>query len=362
MKNCSYLCGEMSGVQPRTPLKEMPHNDNMRLTRFLPLLLAALLLAACGDDENDYNLDGKSVSNRNSNDASHNPILSQLQFPHVKGGTSSVVSHATNAFGLNYSIEWDHTLRAQRWTCYYFCTSNSVTKWSRDKWKNTYWGGDPFQWDPDVPRSEQPPVSGEFSGSYYPRTNIRYDRGHICASQDRMCSQEVNEQTFYMTNMMPQINIFNAGIWANMEMQVRSWNRPGFRDTLFVVKGGTIDIDPITINGATIDRSNNVLAYTRSGFPVPRYFFMALLCKNSQGYKAMGFWVEHLNEDHSSGTCKHQIGNETRPCRLSDYVVNIRQLEQRTGIDFFCNLPDEVEEHVETLPVSNVISAWALDY
>lgn len=327
----------------------MPHNDNMRRLWFLPLLLAALLLAACGDDENDYNLDDKNVTNRNCNDASRNPLLSQLQFPRVKGGTSTVVSHSTNAFGLNYSLEWDHILRGQRWTCYYFCTSNTVTKWSRNQWYNTSWGGDPFQWDPDVPRSEQPSVTGEFSGSRYPGSNTRYDRGHICASQDRMCSQEVNEQTFYMTNMMPQVNVFNAGIWAKMEIQVRDWNRPGFRDTLYVVKGGTIDTDVVTLNGVTIDRSNNVLASTRSGFPVPRYFFMALLCKNSQGYKALGFWVEHLNEDHSGD-------------RLRDYAVNIRTLEQRTGIDFFCNLPDDVEEHVETLPVANVISAWALDY
>ena len=320
----------------------------MRLTRLLPLLIATLLLAACSDDENSYNLDGQNTVNKNCNNASQNALLSQLQFPKVKGGTSSVISHATNAFGLNYSLEWDHELRAQRWTCYYFCASNTVTKWSRNQWYNTSWGGDPFQWDPDVPKSEQPPVSGEFSGSYYPGTNTRYDRGHICASQDRMCSQEVNEQTFYMTNMMPQINIFNAGIWAKMEIQVRSWNRPGFRDTLYVVKGGTIDTTPAVIHGITVDRSDHVLSSTRSGFPVPRYFFMALLCKNSQGYKALGFWVEHLNENHTEDP-------------LSQYVVNIRQLEQLTGIDFFCNLPDDVEEHVETLPTNSVISAWALD-
>jgi len=81
---------------------------------------------------------------------------------------------------------------------------------------------------------------------------------------------------------------------------------------------------------------------------VPRYFFMALLCKNAQGHKALGFWIEHLNEDHTQDP-------------LTQYVVNIRQLELLTGIDFFCNLPDDVEEHVETLPVNNVISAWALD-
>ena len=307
----------------------------MRLTRLLPLLIATLLLAACSDDENSYNLDGQNTVNKNCNNASQNALLSQLQFPKVKGGTSSVISHATNAFGLNYSLEWDHELRAQRWTCYYFCASNTVTKWSRNQWYNTSWGGDPFQWDPDVPKSEQPPVTGEFSGSYYPGTNTRYDRGHICASQDRMCSQEVNEQTFYMTNMMPQVYAFNGGVWAKMEEQVRKWNKASLRDTLFVVKGGTID------------REEQILDRTRSGFIVPRYFFMALLSKKGSDYKAMAFWVEHLNADHSNDP-------------LGNYVVNVRELEQKTGIDFFCNLPDDIEERVETQDVSIVKTVWGL--
>ena len=61
----------------------------------------------------------------------------------------------------------------------------------------------------------------------------------------------------------------------------------------------------------------------------------------------MGFWVEHLNEDH-----------KTDP--LSDYVVNIRKLEQLTGIDFFCNLPDDIEEEVETVSIENLKWLWNL--
>ena len=104
-------------------------------------------------------------------------------------------------------------------------------------------------------------------------------------------------------------------------------------DTLFVCKGGTID------------NSEQILGYTRSRFIVPRYFFMALLAKNKLGYKAIGFWVEHLNEDHSND-------------KLGIYAVNIADLEKKTGLDFFCNLPDGIEKQVETLDIDNVKRAW----
>ncbi len=303
--------------------------------------MVMMAFAACDDTGNlpifgpdDPGYSG--AANENKNDASQDETLAQLQFPKVSGGTSEVIHHSTSDLGLNYSIEWDHALRAQRWTCFTFNSSNSIQKWSRNQWYSTSWGGDPFQLDPLVPIAEQPPVKGEFSGSYYPGTSRIYDRGHICASQDRVCSKDANEQTFYMTNMMPQVNAFNAGIWAQMEIILRDrWNRSSFRDVLYVVKGGTID------------RESQILSRTKSGFIVPRYFFMALLCKTGSQYKALAFWVEHLNEDHS--------GDD-----LSTYVVNIDRLEQLTGIDFFCNLPDDIEKEVEGTARSQILRDWNL--
>ena len=66
--------------------------------------------------------------------------------------------------------------------------------------------------------------------------------------------------------------------------------------------------------------------------------------KNKQGYKAIGFWVEHLNEDRSNDN-------------LIDYVVSIDELERLTGIDFFCNLPDDEEEQAERIVYPNT---WGL--
>lgn len=111
-----------------------------------------------------------------------------------------------------------------------------------------------------------------------------------------------------------------------MEAQVRKWNRSSFRDTLYVCKGGTIDSEA------------NIRQRTTSGLIVPKYFFMAILCKNSEtvnnGYKAIAFWVEHTDENHSDDD-------------LRDYAISIDELERKTGIDFFCNLPDGTENHIE---------------
>lgn len=43
---------------------------------------------------------------------------------------------------------------------------------------------------------------------------------------------------------------------------------------------------------------------------------------------------------------------------LGDYVVNIKTLEEKTGIDFFCNLPDNVEKQVEEQNVNSIKNIW----
>ena len=102
-----------------------------------------------------------------------------------------------------------------------------------------------------------------------------------------------------------------------------------------MVKGGTIE-------------DNQILPNKLKGeMRVPQYFFVALLLKNSQGYKAIGFWMEHK-------------GSYDKKLPLGDYAVSIGELERLTGIDFFCNLPDDTEQRVENLPIENIKRAWGL--
>ena len=51
---------------------------------------------------------------------------------------------------------------------------------------------------------------------------------------------------------------------------------------------------------------------------------------------------------------KHESKNDEN---LKSYAVSIDELEEKTGIDFFCNLPDEIEEVVEK---NLVTSVWQL--
>jgi endonuclease G len=274
--------------------------------------------------------------NANRNDTSVEPALQRLEFPKVKGGNSRVIIHTTNdEYGINYSVEWDCDKRSQRWSCYQMYAANRVQRTKR-YYPDQSKGELQYPFDPKLPADSY--------FSYDPFWGSGYDHGHICPSADRLYSVAANVQTFYLTNMQPQYKDFNAGLWGNMENKLRSWISTGSKseDTLYVCKGGTID--EVSSEGGVKDP---ILRKLSSGLIVPRYFFMALLRKSKTGYKALAFWAENLNEDHSNDP-------------LGNYVINIRELERRTGIDFFCNLPDAVEEDVENTTVENIKWLWNL--
>lgn len=325
----------------------MKHPLRPLFVLFLPLLL----LASCGTDV-EFNEGGSSSTvrnNANANDTRLHPVSGRLEFPRLdthrsyQAGADYLIVHEAS-FGVNYCVQWDTEKRAQRWSCYSMHAGNSSSK--TDRKPNEKDGKDFSEYpnDPDLP--------SEFHFTRDPYTGSGYDHGHIIPSADRAYSynEKANRQTFYMTNMQPQLNSFNAGLWLDMEnhihgsSKIAAWNNSNFRDTLYIVKGGTIDDEA------------NIIRYLGSGenkIPVPKYFFMAILCKSKTagngGYKAIGFWI-----------AQNEANNE-KDATLRKYVRNIDELEELTGLDFFCNLPDDIEKAVESLPRENVIKAWNLD-
>ena len=288
-------------------------------------LVAVMTMTACGGDDDDSgSSSGPKTSTRNANaNTPTRPEYSRLEFPKLKGGNSVVLVHTDPSYGVNYSVEWDVSKKSQRWSCFQWHNKNSGGGTSR------YKGNPQYPADPDLPTAQG------WTPANDPYEFPPYEHGHIVASADRLCSYNMNYQTFFMTNMQPQYGDFNEKLWAKMEDQVRKWNTSTSRDTLYVCKGGTID------------HADQIIEITRKGLLVPRYFFMAVLCKRSKdtansGYKAMAFWVEHLNEDHSGDN-------------LKDYIITVDELEELTGIDFFCNLPDDIENKVEAQYAPN---AW----
>ena len=237
----------------------------------------------------------------------------RIEIPALRSGDMyKFITHTTkenNKEIITYSYEYDCNKMHSRWVA---CTFSTATS------------------DKDAGRNENltedlslPPAYrlGEkaFSGS-------NYSRGHLIASEDRQYSVAANKKTFYMSNMSPQIQDgFNGGIWLNLERQVQSkgYSITNSKDTLYVVKGGTI-------------RDDQILKYISDGshnIAVPKYYFMALLSFKDGKYSAIGYWFEHKSY------------NSKEP--FSKYEVTIDELEANTDIDFFPNLPSDIEKDVE---------------
>jgi len=287
------------------------HSKTLR-TLLLLITATSLCLWSCSSDDEDQD---PSTVNANANTPDKKDVSARLEIPRLKGGVVNLFLVKRLSSGdVNFCIEWDISKKAQRWTAF--------------RWDKSYV-------DRYISRTEAWAVDTQIEAPYRTDQSFYsgsgYTRGHICASADRRNSVEANEQTFLYSNMQPQLYDFNGGIWANLEMKVRTWNNSSFRDTLYVCKGGTID------------NRSDLLEIVREGtdyaLRVPKYFFMAILCKNNSqtngGYKAIGFWMEHR---------KDYVDDKN----FAPYIKSIDELERLTGIDFFCNLPDVIEEKVES--------------
>ena len=271
-----------------------------------------------------------------------------LEYPHISTDANSiVVVHASTASsqynyqgGISYSLELNKSLRANRWSCF---TMHNGTP-NNDVGRST----SSFNTDDCIETSYQVDTKEYTNGNYTANcTNLDgsnmtlFARGHICASEDRQSSTEQNKHTFLTSNIHPQYQAHNAGIWKKLESKVQDWGySSSFRDTLYVCKGATIT-DNITLNGTTTTGIiTNSEVYNQFGvnitgtITIPRYWYMAVLCLKNGQYHAMAFWSEQINSSCSSTT-------------LQSCMISIDELERRTGIDFFCNLPDDIENTVE---------------
>ncbi len=218
------------------------------------------------------------------------------------------VSHSTEVNSStvrNYSLCFDIESRAAAWVAYPYHTVYDGGVGRNEKW--TY--------DPKIPSSYQANLSSSYAGSY--------DRGHQMASADRQATVAMNQQTFYFSNMTPQLNTLNQQKWATLESMVRD---QVCADTLNVVTGA----DYSSTIGYTTDASGNSCA-------LPGAYFKVLL-RTTQGnsgkavsecsadeLQAIGFWMEHRKYDEVPDP------------------VSVREIEEKTGFNFFPSIPDVVK-------------------
>lgn len=266
--------------------------------------------------------------NVNANTGYDNVSVTGYEIPHLND-QNVYADHYVTMDGvqiLNYALEWDNTKRHANWVAFTFDTTTSA-----DNVKRT----DAWSVDPKLPAEMQVQESDH--------KNDGFDKGHLCASEDRVYLKEANEQTFYYSNMSPQLNDFNGGFWGKLEARVQTWGRStadGVYDKVYVTKGGTLNkllknFKGTTVNGGTPTTDAN--GFTIHGLACPEYYFMAVLSQKDDVFHAIAFLVPH-----KEGMTRNPSSDE-----LKEYVVSVDKLEEETGIDFFCNLPDVLVNEVE---------------
>ena len=281
-----------------------------------------------------------SAENTNANQPLEGyPFVTDLSIPHLDAA-NQYVEHTVNYNDneiLNYALEWVEDKRHAAWVAFSFDAETSQKNVNRSD--DDAWMPDPFV-----------PTSPEESD----HKNDGFDRGHLCASEDRVYNRTANEQTFYYTNISPQMNSFNGGYWITFEKLLQSWARSGNYEHIYVAKGGTMN-NLLTDFTGTQEAADGRLpqtdanGLTRHGLACPAYYFMAILAQEGNNYQAIGFLVEHKDDYGYSN-------NHQAPVDVTQtHALSIDELEEQTELDFFCNLPDNVETEVEASYQEN---AW----
>ena len=202
----------------------------------------------------------------------------------------------------NYTVMMDADKKSPVWCATAF---NSNT-WPRI---NSGRKGD-WKLDPAFPESWQ---QENATGSY--------SRGHFIASNYCQTTDDQNKQTFYISNQAAQWQTgFNDGVWNQLENRVVSMI-PSGSDTLYVVVG------------VLFEGSDNI----KNGIHIPSHFYKCIMkCSFSSGGSMT-----------SATGCAYLFENRAYSDSYSNHKTTIDAIEERSGIDFFHNVPDDLEEAAE---------------
>lgn len=142
-----------------------------------------------------------------------------------------------------------------------------------------------------------------------------YDRGHLAPAADMEWSLQSVKESFYFSNISPQVPAFNRGIWEKLEEQVRVWAKE--YDSVYVIAGPVL--------------STNLKAIGPNKVSVPSYFFKIILSYTTDGYHGIGFIM----------------ANKTSTAHYQQFAVSIDSVELMTRLDFFPSLPNAIESQIE---------------
>lgn len=172
-----------------------------------------------------------------------------------------------------------------------------------------------------------------------------FDRGHVCPSADRTSSNEMNQETFLMTNMIPQSPDCNRIVWKDLESYERELVMQGNELYIFAGGYGTGGIgnrgyfEKIIINPKNDNDENK--KYTLN---VPEFCWKIILVLSNGN--------DDLNriDENTKIICvsmPNQMGIQ-KTGSWEQFECSVNYIEEITHFDFFELLDDELEEFLES--------------
>lgn len=135
----------------------------------------------------------------------------------------------------------------------------------------------------------------------YATVGSTHDRGHMAPAKNNTTTPEIMSESFFLSNMVPQVANNNRGIWKQLETFERQWAMAPGTD-YYIISGGIFDA------GHT---------KTGKGLGIPTRLYKIIIEKNSKKVKA------------------YLMPNGPLPVAdLPKYETTVQAVEQASGLKF----------------------------
>ena len=149
-------------------------------------------------------------------------------------------------------------------------------------------------------------------------TGTGYDRGHLAPNYAIATrhGESAQRETFLMSNITPQRQALNAGLWKELEMKIAT-SYPARYGEVWVLTGPIFGPRPQKLGG---------------GVAVPDAFFKIVIDETEGRLRTQAFIIPQETPAGSAANA---------------FIVSIDEIEQRTGLNFLHEIEDEAERAVE---------------
>lgn len=277
-----------------------------RMPRFIPNLFVVILLAVlsigCGSKDDSSTGAPSAVENAQTPASNPDALLPFGNPSNARAGDDAdnyLIVHRAHVLSYNNSRG---TLNWVAWR-----TRRTDLGESRER--------------PDFETDKQLPSNFK-RARYYDYSGSGYQRGHMLPSADRFADATLNGETFLMTNIVPQEGDLNEYPWERLESHARS----------LVYRGS----ETYTIAGVYGDKGK-----LKDKVTVPTNCWKVIVVfTRDQRPDAINTGTQIIAVD-----MPNIDGIDKEPWQK--FVTSIDAIEQRTGLDLFDLLPDDVENAIE---------------